>query len=147
MTALHLQPITFAEASAFVALHHRHHKPPTGWLFGTAVSNGERVVGVAMVGRPVARMLCDGYTAEVNRLCTDSTPHAASMLYAACWRAARALGYRRLITYILDSETGTSLRAAGWRLVGQAGGGSWHCPSRPRIDTAPLGQKTLWEAA
>ncbi len=144
---LHLQPISFAEASRFVADHHRHHKPPVGWLFGVAVNDGEKVVGVAMIGRPVARMLQDGYTAEVNRLCTDSTPHVASMLYAACWRAARALGYRRLITYILSSETGTSLRAAGWKLVGQAGGGTWHRGNRPRIDTHPTEQKTLWEAA
>lgn len=111
-----------------------------------AANDGDRVVGVAVVGRPVARMLQDGYTAEVTRLCTDGTPHVASKLYAACWRAARALGYRRLITYILDSEPGTSLVAAGWRLVGAAGGGSWDRKDRPRVDTHPIGQKQLWEA-
>lgn len=145
--ALTLQPVTFAEACAFVRTHHRHHEPPVGWLFGCAVNDGGTVVGVAMVGRPVARMLQDGYTAEVTRLCTDGTPHAASMLYGACWRAAKALGYRRLITYILADEPGTSLRAAGWRLIGQRGGGSWSREGRPRVDTHPIGQKQLWEAA
>jgi len=147
--SLTVQPITFAEACRFIEDHHRHHKPPVGWLFGCAVNDGKSVVGVATVGRPVARMLQDGYTAEVNRLCTIGTPNAASMLYGACWRAAKALGYRRLITYILEEEPGTSLRAAGWRLVGIRGGGSWHTPTsgRPRVDTHPLGQKQLWEAA
>jgi hypothetical protein len=144
--SLFIQPITFKEACAFIRKHHRHHKPPTGWMFGCAVNDGEKVVGVATVGRPVARMLCDGFTLEVNRLCTDGTPHAASALYGACWRAAKALGYRRLITYILAEEPGTSLRAAGWRNVGLRGGGSWSVPSRPRVDTHPLGQKQLWEA-
>lgn len=145
--SLAVQPITFAEACAFVRRHHRHHEPPRGWLFGCAVNDGADVVGVAMVGRPVARMLQDGYTAEVIRLCTDGTPHVASMLYGACWRAAKALGYRRLITYILADEPGTSLRAAGWRLIGERGGGSWSREGRPRVDKHPLGQKVLWEAA
>jgi hypothetical protein len=140
-----LQPITQREAFAYIACHHRHHRPPQGWLFGVAANDGERVIGVAVVGRPVARMLQDGYTAEVTRLCTDGTPHVASKLYAACWRAARAIGYRRLITYTLDSEPGTSLRAAGWRLVGAAGGGTWDRKDRPRVDTHPTGQKQLWE--
>lgn len=146
MARLALQPITQREAFAFISAHHRHHEPPRGWLFGVAANDGEKVVGVAVVGRPVARMLQDGYTAEVTRLCTDGTPHVASMLYATCWRAARALGYRRLITYVLDTEHGTSLLAAGWRLVGAAGGGSWDRKERPRVDTHPTGQKKLWEA-
>ena len=143
---LALQPITFAEACAFVQQHHRHHKPPVGWLFGTAVNDGERVVGVVMVGRPVARRLDDGYTAEVTRCCVmEGVPHAASKLYAAAWRAARGLGYQRLITYTLKVEPGTSLRAAGWRDLYTTPGRSWSVPSRPRVDTHPLGQKTLWE--
>lgn len=145
--SLQLQPITFAEACVFVKRLHRHHQPPVGWLFGVAVNDGERVVGVAMVGRPVARGNQDGYTAEVTRCCTDGTPHVASMLYGACWRAAKALGYGRLITYTLVSEPGTTLKAAGWREIGRRGGGSWSCPSRPRVDTHPLEQKTLWEVA
>ena len=118
-----------------------------GGLFALAAVKGEQIVGVAIIGRPVARMLQDGYTAEVTRLCTDGTRNACSFLYGAAWRAAKALGYRRLITYILSDEPGTSLTAAGWRLIGERGGGSWSVPSRPRIDTHPLQKKLLWEAA
>ena len=144
---LNLQPITYREACAFIRAHHRHHDPPQGHLFSVAVNDGEKVVGVATIGRPVARMLQDGFTAEVTRCCTDSTPHVASMLYGAAWRAARALGYRRLITYTLASEKGTSVRAAGWREVGKAGGGQWSRASRPRVENTQDGQKTLWERA
>lgn len=147
MSKLNLQPVTFREACDFVRQHHRHHAPPRGWLFGCAVNDGEKIVGVVMVGRPVARRLQDGYTAEVTRLCTDGTMNVASMLYGAAWRAARALGYRRLITYTLASEKGGSLVAAGWKEIGKAGGGSWNVPSRPRVDKAPTEQKTLWQAA
>lgn len=146
---LSLQPITFREACEFIRKLHRHHKPPQGWLFGAAVNDGEKVVGVVTIGRPVARMLQDGFTAEVTRCCTDDTPHVASKLYAAAWRAARAIGYRRLITYTLATERGTSIRAAGWREIGKAGGGNWNKPSRKRVDTTPemAEQKTLWERA
>lgn len=143
---LTLQPVSFAEACAFVASHHRHHRPPQGWKFGVAVNNGLAVVGVVMVGRPVARHLDDGLTLEVTRCCTDGTPHAASMLYGAAWRAAKAMGYKRLITYTLSEESGTSLTAAGWRSLYETSGGSWSRAHRLRIDTHPLGQKRLWEA-
>ena len=143
---LELVPVTFAEACRFIARHHRHHLPPVGWKFGLAVSDGERIVGVVTVGRPVARAFDNGWTLEVTRCCTSGVKNAASMLYAAAWRAARALGYRRLVTYTLAGEAGTSLRAAGWRVIGQTSGGSWNCPSRPRVDKAPTGPKTLWEA-
>ncbi len=142
-----IQPITQREANAFVAQHHRHHKPVTGAIFCVAVSNGEEVKGVATVGRPVARMLQDGWTAEVTRCCTDGTRNAPSMLYRAAWRAARAMGYRKLVTYTLPEEGGASLRAAGWRCIGQAGGGSWNVPSRPRVDTHPTQRKLRWELA
>lgn len=102
--------------------------------------------GVAVVGRPVARMLDDRWTAEVNRLCTDGTPNACSLLYAASWRAAKALGFRRLLTYILDEEPGVTLKAAGWRLTHHTDGGSWSRPSRPRDDKHPLNPKQRWEA-
>lgn len=144
---LEIQPITQREAFAYIARHHRHHEPPRGYKFGIACNDGEKVVGVVTVGRPVARMLDDGWTAEVTRCCTDGTPHVASKLYAAAWRTARGMGYRRLVTYTLASETGVSVRAAGWKEIGKAGGGSWHREGRPRVDTAPTGQKTLWEAA
>lgn len=143
--ALELQPITFAEACEFVRLHHRHHLPSVGHKFSIACNDGDKVVGVVTVGRPVARHYDNGWTLEATRCCTDGTPNAASMLYGAAWRAARALGYRRLITYVLASETGTSVKAAGWRVVGEAGGGSWNAPSRPRVDKAPTGRKTPWE--
>lgn len=142
---LELQPITFKEAFHFIAEHHRHHKPPRGAKFAIACNDGTKVVGVIVVGRPVARMLDDTWTSEVSRCCTDGTKNAPSMLYSAAWRAARAMGYKRLITYTLDTEPGTSLLASNWRLVGQAGGGSWNRESRPRIDHHPTGQKLLWE--
>lgn len=145
--SLMLQPITYAEACAFIARYHRHHLPPQGWKFGIAVNDGQKVVGVVTVGRPVARMLDDGWTLEVTRCCTDGTKNAASMLYGAAQRAAFALGYRRLITYTLASEPGTSLKAANWRVIGEAGGGSWSRASRLRVDTHPTEAKTLWETA
>jgi hypothetical protein len=142
---LEIIPIDFDDACEFIARHHRHHRPPVGWKFGMAVQLDDKIVGVATVGRPVSRFRDDGWTLEVNRLCTDGTKNAASALYSACWRAARALGYKKVITYILAEETGTSLKAAGWRVVGQTGGGTWNRKARPRIDKAPTGQKTLFE--
>ena len=144
---LKIVPIQFADACEFIAKHHRHHRPPQGWKFGLAVASDGEVVGVATVGRPVARMLQDGQTLEVTRCCTDGTPHVASKLYAACWRAARAMGYSRLITYTLKEEKGTSLVAAGWKALYDVRGGTWNCPSRPRSDNHPLGQKVLWECS
>lgn len=146
--SLQVTPINLDEANAFVATLHRHHKPVPGAKFSVAVSEGEKVVGVAIVGRPVARNSDDGWTLEVNRCCTDGTRNACSMLYGAAWKVAKALGYRRLITYTLPEEGGASLRGAGWRLIGLRGGGNWNVPSRPRIDTAEhlAGQKCLWEA-
>ena len=140
-------PCTLSAARAYVEQHHRHHPPPQGGLWALAASDGESIVGVAIVGRPVARHAADGWTAEVTRLATDGTPNACSMLYGAAWRAARALGYRRLITYTLASESGASLRGAGWTLLGECGGGSWSCKSRPRVDKHPLQAKMKWERA
>jgi len=144
---MNLRPITIKEAAAFIRAHHRHHRPPTGGLFAVGVEAAGELVGVAVVARPVARHADNGWTAEVVRVATDGAANACSKLYGACWRAARALGYRRLITYTLSSEPGTSLRAAGWRLLGEAGGGSWSRPSRPREDEHPLQGKLKWEAA
>ena len=101
--------------------------------------------GVAIVGHPVARHLDDGWTLEVSRCCTDGTRNACSMLYAAAWRAARAMGYHKLITYILDTEPGTSLKAAGWRCVGQAGGLRWTGKRRPQVDLCPAQMKMRFE--
>jgi hypothetical protein len=149
---LEIVPLKRDEAQEFVRQVHRHHPPPTGDVFrlGVADETGE-IRGVSMVGRPVARHYDDGWTLEVNRVATDGCPNACSALYAASWRAARALGWRRLITYTLVSESGSSLRAAGWRVVGERAGRSWAdaSRSRPRVDTntATGQEKLLWEVA
>jgi hypothetical protein len=143
---MEIVPITQKEANAFVAKFHRHHKPVVGSVFQVAVAKDGEVVGVAIVGRPVARNFDDGWMLEVNRCCTNGTPNACSMLYAAAWRITKSLGYKRLITYILINEPGTSLRAAGWKCIGEAGGGSWSVKSRPRVDKHPLQKKLLFEA-
>jgi hypothetical protein len=111
-----LEPVPLRQdaANAFIAKHHRHHRPAQGWLFGIGAMYGSLLVGVAVVGRPVARMRDDGRTAEVTRLCclpvlpeVNGHPlNVASFLYAACWRACRAMGYTRLGTYLLASEAG-----------------------------------------
>ena len=144
---LMLHPLTLREARRFVERHHRHHKAPQGGLFavGCAYEGDDEPRGVAIVGRPVSRMLDDGWSAEVTRVCTDGTRNACSFLYGACWRAARALGYRRLITYTLEAEGGASLRGAGFALVGQTDGGSWSRHDRPRVDKHPLQSKFRWE--
>lgn len=144
---LELTPITIGEAREFVSQHHRHHPAPVSGLFAVAVTNGTEVRGVAIVGRPVARELQDGFTGEVTRVATLGDKNACSMLYGACWRAAKALGYRKLVTYTLQSEPGTSLRAAGWHVVGEVKGRSWSCKSRPRVDKTPMQDKFRWEAA
>lgn len=144
--SLQVVPISLAEANAFVAEHHRHHRPVPGAKFCVAVAEGERVCGVAIVGRPIARMLDDGWTLEVNRTCTDGTKNANSALYGACRRVAFGLGYRRLITYTLPEESGESLRAANWKCLGERGGGKWSRGPRPRVDTHPLQPKLMWEA-
>ncbi len=146
---LQITPIGLAEANALVSVWHRHNKPVPGAKFSIAVSDADRVVGVAIVGRPVSRMIDDGWTLEVNRCCTDGTRNACSALYGASWRAAKAMGYRRLITYSLPDEGGASLRGAGWTLIGLRGGGNWNRKSRPRVDTAEIlqNQKLLWQAA
>ncbi len=142
-----LVPTSLREANAFVAAHHRHHQPARGCILVLAIASDNVVRGVAIVGRPVARLLADGFTAEVTRVCTDGVPNGCSMLYGAAWRAARAIGYRRLVTYTLPEEGGTSLRAAGWRCIGESGGGSWSRAERPRIDLHPTQVKLRWEAA
>ena len=142
---LEICPMTLKEANAYVEQYHRHHKPVVGHKFSIGCSDGEKIVGVAIVGRPVARHLDDGWTLEVSRLCTDGTRNACSMLYAAAWRAARAMGYKRLVTYILESESGVSLKASGWKCVGQAGGLRWTGKRRPEVDICPAQMKIRFE--
>lgn len=148
-------PVTFRQACAFVAEHHRHHKAPRGHKFSIGCINEEaQLVGVIMVGRPVARHYDDGFTAEVNRSCVlESARNANSMLYGAAWRAAKAMGYRRLITYTQEGESGASLRGAGWRVVGERKARkSWAESSVALRDSRdPVGsggvQRILWEAS
>ena len=142
---LTLTPISLKDANAFVAQHHRHHKPVTGHKFSIACTEAGRLAGVAIVGRPVSRYLDDGHTLEVNRLCTDGTKNACSFLYAAAWRAARAMGYKRVITYILDSECGASLKASGFVCEGPAGGVEWTGRRKPKDSGQyPHQMKTRW---
>ena len=142
---IELRPITQKDAHDYIRRHHRHHGAPVGELWRHAVHDDQGViVGVATVGRPVARALDDGLTVEVTRLCTDSTPNACSMLYGAARRAADAKGYRRGLTYILASEDGASVRAAGYRLLWTVRGRSWDCPSRRRIDKHPTVDKIAY---
>lgn len=154
MIRLVIVPMSLRVANAYVAEHHRHHKPARGHKFSIGVATGDgELVGVAIVGRPVARHYDDGHTLEVSRTCTDGTPNANSALYGAAWRAAKALGYDRLITYTQDGESGASLRGAGWRVVGQRQArGSWAESSvklkHIRDERGSGGvARTLWEAS
>lgn len=146
----HLQPLSLKEAQLFVDEHHRHNVSPQGHKFSIGLNDGEKVIGVVMVGRPIARHNDDGWTLEVIRCCVlEGYKDANSMLYAAAWRVAKNLGYNRLITYTLKTEPGTSLKAAGWKVIGetQARPKGWDTPSRPRVmsERYPTGQKTIWE--
>jgi hypothetical protein len=145
MSKLHHVRVGLDEANAFVTAHHRHHKPVVGHLFSLGAVLEDKIVGVAIVGRPVSRFRDDGITAEVTRLCTNGNRNACSFLYGASARAAFALGFKRIGTYILASEPGVSLTAAGWRLIGETPGRSWSVPSRPRVDKHPLQKKLLFE--
>jgi hypothetical protein len=143
-------PCELDDANAFVTAQHRHHPAVVGHKFSIAVVDESSVIrGVAIIGRPVARRNDDGFTLEVTRCCTDGTKNAASALYGAARRASFALGYRKLITYTLKTEPGTSLRAAGWKVVGEVKGRSWSVPSRPRVDKteAQLQDKFRWEVS
>lgn len=145
---LRLVPVSLAEANDFVAMWHRHHPPVPGHKYSIGVCDDDNVLrGVAIVGRPVARHYDDGQTLEVNRTATDGTPNANSMLYGAAARAAFALGYRRLITYTQQGETGSSLKGAGWKAIAvRPARPGWNRPSRPQSNNHPTGiQRTLWE--
>lgn len=141
-------PLAFPVACSVIDSLHRHHRRLQGHKFslGVATLDGA-VVGAAIVGRPVARALDDGLTLEVTRLATDGTRNACSLLYGAAWRAAKACGYHRIITYTQEGEGGASLRAAGWRVVARrpprAG---WDAPGRPRRALGTEGvPRLLWE--
>jgi hypothetical protein len=143
---LQIVPVTRDQAHAAITTWHRHHRPPQGYRYAVGCAAGDRLVGVATAGRPVARHLDDGQTIEVTRVATDGTPHACSALYGACWRAARALGYTRAVTYTQTGESGASLRAAGWlHAATRAARHGWDMPGRRRDDGdyEPVG-RLLW---
>lgn len=147
--SLDLVPVTFAEAKGFVDGYHRHHRAPVGHKFSIGIADAGELVGVAIVGRPVARQLDDGRTLEVIRTATDGTRNANSMLYGACTRASFALGYVRLVTYTEQGETGASLRAAGFKVIAERRPrGGWSTPLRPRriLGTEHVA-RTLWASA
>lgn len=143
--ALTLIPMTLKEGNQFIKEHHRHHKAMPGIKFALGAEKDDRVVGVVLVGRPVSRVLDDGWVLEVNRCCTDGTRNACSFLYGAAWRATRALGFNKLITYTLPEEGGASLRGAGWKCIGETRAQEWSRTSRPRVDLAPKQAKLKWE--
>jgi len=142
---MRLKTISLKDANAFVERLHRHHKKVQGHKFSlSAIVEGE-VVGVCIVGRPVSRHLDTGERLEITRVCTDGTRNACSFLYGAAVRAAKALGYSAIGTYILGSEPGTSLKASGFCFSKHVPGRSWSCPSRPRKDKHPTTDKQYWE--
>ena len=126
-------PLELKDANAYVEKYHRHHKVVSRDKFRVGCEEDGELVGVIQVGRPLSRHLCDGETVEVLRCCTNGRPNVASFLYSRVARIAREMGYKKIITYILQSEHGTSLKASGWELdKDDCGGGTWSIPSRPR---------------
>jgi len=148
-SSLQVVPCSQRQAKPFIEAYHRHHRSPRGAIFCLAVIDETRAVrGVATIGRPVARMLDDGFTLEVNRVATDGCPNACSALLGAARRIALAMGYARIITYTLPEEGGASLRGAGWQEDGRTSGDrGWACPKYShlnRVDDHPLQSKVRW---
>lgn len=139
---LKVRPISIRHANEFVELYHRHHGKKTGCRFAIACCDGETVHGVAICSNPVGRNADDGLTLEVARLCTDGTYNACSILYGACARIAKDMGFRKIQTYILESEEGTSLKASGWVCEGEAGSMSWMHNASERTK-----QRTMYQQA
>lgn len=150
-------PLELKEANAYIEMHHRHHSAVIRDKFRIGCEKDGKLVGVVSVGRPLARHLDDGKTLEVLRLCTDESRNVCSFLYSRAARIAKEMGYERIITYILESENGASLKASGWHLDADGvGGGSWSVPSRPREEYTqmnlftdrdkkyPTGKKKRW---
>ena len=144
-TMLRLKPISLRDANEYVRKYHRHHKPVAGHKFSIGCEADGELVGVIIAGRPVSRYLDDGFTLEVTRLCTNGAKNACSFLYGAAARAAAAMGYKRIITYTLESENGASLRASGWICQGKAGGLRWTGKRQPKEDQYPAQMKLRYE--
>ena len=142
---MRIAPCTLKEANEYVTLHHRHHKPSTGHKFSVkVVDDNNRTCGVAICGRPVSRYLDNGEILEINRLCTNGDYNVCSMLYGACARIAKNMGYRKIITYILLSENGASLKASNFVCEGEAGGELWTGRRSGRDNGVPKERKTRW---
>lgn len=142
---LKIKPINLSDAKEFVKTNHRHNIPPTGCKFAISCFENERMCGVAICGRPVSRYLDNGETLEIYRNCTDGTKNACSKLYGACVRIAKNMGYRKVITYTLESESGTSLKASNFKLVGKAGGKQWTGSRKREYYISPKEFKNKWE--
>lgn len=144
--------MTLKDAKAFVGRHHRHNKPPVGWLFGNGLEVDGKLVGVAVAGRPVARSLDKPGNVEITRVCTLGDRNANSRLYGAILRAAKSLGYQRAYTYTLQSESGSTPRAVGFEIDAELKARpTWNCAKRQRVqvdlfghETRPPEQKIRW---
>ena len=143
--SLRLVPVDLDAANDFVRRMHRHSKPVRGHKFANAVADEGGVRGVAISGRPVSRVMQDGFTIEILRVCTDGARNACSKLYAAACQTARPMGYRLAITYTLKAESGSSLRAAGFEPVAEVKDRQWDTPARPREERDLVGDKVRWE--
>ena len=142
---MHIYPITLKTANDYVKNNHRHHKPVIGAKFAIGAMHDAELVGVVICGRPVARNADDGFTLEVTRLATNGHKNACSLLYGAAARAAKALGYCKIQTYILDTENGSSLKASGWEFETMTNGGAWvRSDNSPRNNNHPLNKKARW---
>lgn len=143
---MNVEPVSLATANGFVACWHRHAGQVVGHLYSLGMFSDDLALhGVAIVGRPVARLLDDGTTVEITRLATDGTRNACSRLYGAARREARRRGYRRVVTYTRADETGASLRASGFAAVAGVTGRQWSCESRPRRQREAV-DRVRWEA-
>lgn len=141
---MRIAPITFREASDYINMFHRHHGSTIGCKFCVSVVDDDNQIhGVAVCGRPVSRHYDDGLTLEINRVCTDGARNACSMLYGACVRIARDMGYKKVITYTLQSEDGASLKASNFICEGEAGGTHW-TGCRNRGQDIPAEMKKRW---
>jgi len=138
-----IRPITLKLANDFVNKYHRHHGGTVGCKFAIGLYEMDCLIGVAVCGRPVNRYLDDGKTCEINRVCTSGGENACSMLYAACCRTAKGMGYEKIITYILKSESGVTLKASNFTYEGEAGGTHW-TGKRNRGQNIPAEMKTRW---
>lgn len=138
-----IRPISYKAACNYVNLHHRHHKAPQGNKFSIGCYDDEKMIGVAICGRPVSRFMDDGLTCEITRVCTDGTKNACSKLYGACCRIAKEMGYKKIITYILESEDGASVKASNFVCEGTAGGTHW-TGIRNKNQEIPAEMKTRW---